>query len=141
MRSTLDLAPEETTAETNASLADPPPSTSRVVDPPLNLCDLPDESRNLDYTLFHTLYTIIKGSYLTLIADLQGDNARYSLAIIALWQHDQLSANNRKLTAMAQMESLSFSGDGGAARRRGRNHPRNASNREFGPRDLLGCPF
>lgn len=34
--------------------------------------DLPQESQKLDQILFHTLYTIVSGSFLSIITDLQG---------------------------------------------------------------------
>ena len=49
-----------------------------------NYMDLPKESRTLDATLFHTLYTIVTGKYLTLIMDLTGEASRYTYAIIAM---------------------------------------------------------
>ena len=42
---------------------------------------LSPESQALDKALFHTLFTIVQGSYLDLITDLTGENARYTFAI------------------------------------------------------------
>ena len=86
------------------------------VDPqefPSKYSDLSQESQELDKQLFHTLLTIVKGTFLMLITDLTGDYARYTFAIIALWQHANMSASNRRLQAMTSMRDLSFHGEAG----------------------------
>ena len=75
--------------------------------------DLPEEAVQLDKTLFYTLMTIVRGSYLLLISDLTGEYARYTFAIIALWNHANLSACNRRIEAMTEMANLTYHGDAG----------------------------
>lgn len=74
--------------------------------------DLSDDAVRLDKALYNTLYTIVKGSFLSLLTDLTGDYARYSFAIIAMWQHANLSSTSRRITAMSDMTSLIYNGDG-----------------------------
>ena len=45
--------------------------------------DLSPEAQALDKALFHTLFTIVQGTYLDLITDLYGEHARYTFAIVA----------------------------------------------------------
>ena len=80
---------------------------------PSKYSDLSYESQELDQHLFHTLLTIVKGTFLLLITDLTGDYARYTFAIIALWRHANMSASNRRLQAMTSMSELSFQGEAG----------------------------
>ena len=75
--------------------------------------DLPQESQDLDLLLFQSLYTIVTGAYLSIIADLQGDDARYTYAIIAMWQHHAMGASSRRLNALNDMMDLQFTGDAG----------------------------
>ena len=74
---------------------------------------LPEESKELDSILFQTLYTCLSGSFLDLISDLNGEYARYSFAIIALWKHVELTAANRRLQALNGMGELQYHGDAG----------------------------
>ena len=75
--------------------------------------DLLEESVELDVLLFHTLFTIVKGNYLALITDLNGDYGRYTFAIIAMWKHASLQSCNRRIEAMDSMQQLHFHGDAG----------------------------
>ena len=75
--------------------------------------DLPQESQKLDQILFHTLYTIVSGSFLSIITDLQGGYARYTFAMIAMWKHSELGAATRRLEALNSMQDLSYQGDPG----------------------------
>ena len=78
-----------------------------------NYADLPDESQALDLLLFQSLYTIVTGPYLSIITDLQGDDARYTYAIIAMWQHNAMGASSRRLNALNDMMDLQYVGDAG----------------------------
>ena len=51
---------------------------------PQSYSDLDEDSVRLDKHLFHVLFTIVKGSMLSLIADLTGDYARYTFAVITM---------------------------------------------------------
>ena len=73
--------------------------------------DIPLTSKRLDKVLYNTLLTIVKGRYLEVIQPLQGEHARYSFAIIALWKHAGLSNSSRRLAAMESMQGLTFQGD------------------------------
>ena len=59
----------------------------------------------LDKILFNMLQTIVNGDYLDVIANLTGNNARYTFAIIALWKHAALDDSSRRLSAMESMEN------------------------------------
>ena len=72
---------------------------------------LSSESQALDKALFHTLFTIVQGSYLDLITDLTGENARYTFAIIAMWRHGELGSSTRRIVAMNKMQELQYHGD------------------------------
>ena len=73
--------------------------------------DLSPESQALDKALFQTLFTIVQGSYLDLITDLNGENARYTFAIIAMWRHGELGSSTRRIVAMNKMQELQYHGD------------------------------
>ena len=75
--------------------------------------DLLETSVELDVLLFHTLFTIVKGSYLALITDLNGHYGRYSFAIITMWKHANLQSANRRIEAMSAMQELHYHGDAG----------------------------
>ena len=75
--------------------------------------DLPEDSQALDLLLFQSLYTIVTGPYLSIIADLQGDDARYTYVIIAMWQHNAMGASSRRLNALNDMMDLQYVGDAG----------------------------
>ena len=77
-----------------------------------NYSDLPQESKTLDLQLHSTLLTIVKGTYYDVVSSLEGPDARYSFAIIALWKHASLDDSTRRLSAMKGMENLTFNGDG-----------------------------
>jgi len=64
---------------------------------PKRYADLSEASQALDRTLFFTISTMVKGSFLSLIQDLKGKNARYTFAIIALWKHAELGSSSRRL--------------------------------------------
>ena len=68
---------------------------------------LSPESQALDKALFHTLFTIVQGSYLDLITDLTGENARYTFAIVAMWRHGELGSSTRRIVAMNKMDDVS----------------------------------
>ena len=72
---------------------------------------LSPESQALDKALFHTLFTIVQGSYLDLITDLTGENARYTFAIVAMWRHGELGSSTRRIVAMNKMQELQYHGD------------------------------
>ena len=73
--------------------------------------DLSPEAQALDKALFQTLFTIVQGSYLDLITDLNGENARYTFAIIAMWRHGELGSSTRRIVAMNKMQELQYHGD------------------------------
>ena len=73
--------------------------------------DLSPEAQALDKALFQTLFTIVQGSYLDLITDLNGENARYTFAIIAMWRHGELGSSTRRIVAMNKMQDLQYHGD------------------------------
>ena len=73
--------------------------------------ELSPESQALDKALFHTLFTIVQGSYLDLITDLTGENARYTFAIVAMWRHGELGSSTRRIVAMNKMQELQYHGD------------------------------
>ena len=79
----------------NVEIEEEEDATPRV----LNYSDLSAEAVRLDMALYNTLYTIVKGSFLSLLTDLTGDYARYSFAIIAMWNHANLSSTNRRIVA------------------------------------------
>ena len=66
----------------------PPPSV-------INYTDLSEEAMELDSCLFNTLFTIVQGPYLQLLIDLMGAYGRYTLGIIAMWEHAELGASSR----------------------------------------------
>ena len=80
---------------------------------PKRYADLSEASQALDRTLFFTISTMVKGSFLSLIQDLKWKNARYTFVIIALWKHAELGSSSRRLSAMTDMQSLAFQGDAG----------------------------
>ena len=88
-------------------------STTSSSTRPKKYSDLTRDSVDLDCRLFHVLFTIVKGSYRHLITDLTGLYARYTFAIIAMWQHANLSSSNRRTTAMSEMQNLRYDGDAG----------------------------
>ncbi len=94
--------PEEEAAE--ASSDDPS-------DHPTNYYDLSPDAQALDKALFHTLFTIVQGTYLDLITDLYGESARYTFAIIAMWRHGELGSSTRRIVAMNKMQELQYHGD------------------------------
>ncbi len=63
--------------------------------------ELTTESQALDKALFQTLFTIVQGSYLDLITDLTGENARYTFAIIAMWRHGEPSPTPKYRKSLA----------------------------------------
>ena len=80
----------------------------------MNYSDLDEVSVRLDMHLFHMLFTIVKGNMLSLIADLTGDYARYTFAIITMWKHVNLNSSSRRINAMQAMQDLPYHGDAGA---------------------------
>ena len=54
---------------------------------------IPPEAQALDKALFHTLFTIVQGTYLDLITDITGEHARYTFAIVAMWRHGELGSS------------------------------------------------
>ncbi len=80
-------------------------------DHPKNYYDLSPDSQALDKALFHTLFTIVQGTYLDLITDLYGEHARYTFAIIAMWRHGELGSSTRRIVAMTKMQELQYQGD------------------------------
>ena len=80
---------------------------------PTKYKDLIEESVKLDVMLFHTLFTIVKGTYLNLTTDLTGQYGRYTFAIITMWKHLNLQSCNRRIDAMANMQELRYHGDAG----------------------------
>ena len=78
---------------------------------PRKYSDLSAESRDLDIMLYTALVTVVTGPMLEVIQGLQGVNARYTFAIIAMWEHAQLGASTRRLKAMEAMNNLMFNGD------------------------------
>ena len=78
-----------------------------------NYADLSDTAKELDKCLFNTLFTIVQGPYQELLMDLMGSYGRYTLGIIGMWKHAELGASSRRLTAMNQMQGLTFHGDAG----------------------------
>ena len=84
-------------------------SASRSVE---NYNDLSEETKEMDLQLHSTLCTIVKGQYLDIVSSLEGPDARYSFAIIALWKHAALDDSTRRLNAMSSLEKLQFNNDG-----------------------------
>ena len=77
-----------------------------------NYNNLSEEAKGMDRQLHSTLCTIVKGQYLDIVSSLEGQDARYSFAIIALWKHAALDDSTRRLNAMASLEKLQFNNDG-----------------------------
>ena len=84
-----------------------------TADNPTEYYQLSEQSKHLDQVLYNTLSTIVTGTMLRTIQGLRGENARYSFAIIAMWQYADLSASNRRLIAVNSMNELQFNGDPG----------------------------
>ena len=78
---------------------------------PEHYYEIPELSQELDSALFHTLFTIVQGSYLDIITDLTGDYARYTFAVVAMWRHGELGSSTRRITAMTKMQELQYHGD------------------------------
>ena len=104
-----DVDSQMTTSEAQSGVAQP---TVEEVTAYRNYKDLPEESILLDKRLHSTLLTVVKGVYFDIIANLQGNDARYSYAIIALWKHAALDDSSRRISAMSAMEKVPFNGDG-----------------------------
>ena len=103
-----DAATKEGTPKQPAPVQGPKVSAELF---PRKYTDLSSESRDLDIMLYTVLVTVITGPMLDIIQGLQGVNARYTFAIIAMWEHAQLGASTRRLKAMETMNNLSFNGD------------------------------
>ena len=78
---------------------------------PGNYMSLSPEAKLLDRMLFQNVLTMVNGEYYDLISDLNGSDARYTVAMYMFHQHAELSVSTRRLQALTSFIDWKYDGN------------------------------
>ena len=79
--------------------------------PTTNYDSLSSSAKTLDRVLFNNVLTMVNGEYYDLICDLQGTDARYTVAMYLFHQHAELSVSTRRLKALSKFLDWRYDGN------------------------------
>ena len=103
---------DDSDAEDREVVTRPRGRTTFKTRPKPNYRDLPQEAKLLDAKLFIILRSIITEPEIrSLLENFKGRDARYTYAVMGIYEHVGYSAATRRLNAMTAMQSLKYNGD------------------------------